>query len=343
MSSSVVPAAAWSCNDSRVDIDSFIAAHRTSWEQLERRVREAERRRLAPDDVDALVADYERVSTHLSIARTTFSDPALTARLTRLVGRARAVVYGSRSGSWRDVARFVTDGFPAAVWRARAQIVASFLLFMVPAVVLAVWLSGSPRALDVAAPEAAREAYVEEDFADYYTSQPAAQFASFVTTNNIRVSIVAFAGGVLLCVPTAVVLAINGLNVGAAAAVFAVAGELPRFFGLILPHGLLELTAVFIAGGAGLRLGWTLIDPGDRPRAQALAAEGRAAVLIVIGLVAVFVGAGMIEGFVTGSALPTWLRVGIGAAVEVAFVGYLLVRGPVAARPPTLAPVAASD
>lgn len=320
-----------------MDIDSFIMHHRSGWERLGHLVAAAEsRRRLPAEQLDELVALYERTSTHLSIARGRYDDPALTADLTRRVGHARAVLYGSRTGTWRDAVRFVTDAFPAAVWHARHAILVSFLLFMVPAVSLAVWLAGSPRALDVAAPEALREAYVQEDFADYYTAQPSAQFASYVTTNNIRVSIFAFAGGILACVPTALVLISNGANGGAAAGVFAAAGELPRFWGLVLPHGLLELTAVFIAGGAGLQLGWTLIDPGDRPRSTALSRVGRQVVTIVVGLVAAFVVAGVVEGFVTGSPLPTWTRVGIGLMVEAAFVGYLLVRGPraAAAAPP---------
>jgi uncharacterized membrane protein SpoIIM required for sporulation len=315
-----------------VDIDGFIARNRDGWDRLGELVAAVERGRpLAAGDVDELISGYERMSTHLSIARTRYDDPALTAELTRRVGRARAAIYGSRTGTWRDAVVFVTHGFPGAVWHARRQIAAAFALFMVPAVAMAVWLASSPRALDVAAPPALREAYVERDFADYYTAQPSAQFATQVTTNNIRVSVLAFAGGVLACVPTAWVLVVNGANGGAAAGLFAAAGQMPRFWGLILPHGLLELTAVFIAGGAGLKLGWTLIDPGDRPRGVALAAEGRRSVAIVVGLVAAFVLAGLVEGFVTGSPLPTWARVGIGVAVEAAFVGYLLLLGPRAA------------
>lgn len=315
-----------------MDIDSFILHHRSDWARLDQLVTAAGgHRRLPADRIDELLVLYERTSTHLSIARGRYDDPSLTADLTRRVGRARAVLYGSRTGTWRDAGRFVTDIFPAAVWHARHAVLVSFLLFMVPAVGLAVWLASSPQALDLAAPEALREAYVQEDFADYYTSQPSAQFASYVTTNNIRVSIFAFAGGILACIPTALVLIANGANGGAAAGLFAAAGELPRFWGLILPHGLLELTAVFIAGGAGLQLGWTLIDPGDRPRSAALADVGRQAVTIVVGLVAAFVVAGVVEGFVTGSPLPTWARVGIGVLVEAAFVGYLVVRGPRAA------------
>jgi hypothetical protein len=123
------------------------------------------------------------------------------------------------------------------------------------------------------------------------------------------------------------VLVLNGANVGVAWGLFLAAGEQARFWGLVLPHGLLELTAVFIAGGAGLRLGWTLVDPGDRPRRAALAAEGRRAVAVLIGLIGVFAVAGLIEGFVTGQPWPTWLRVGIGATTTALFLAYVWVRG----------------
>ena len=316
----------------RVDIDGFIATHRAGWERLAELVAMAEHRSpLSAGEVDELVGGYERASTHLSIARTRYGDQVLTADLTRRVGRARALIYGTPTGTWRDALRFLTHAFPGAVWDARRAIAVSFVLFMAPAMTVAVWLAASPRALEATGNAALREAYVEDDFEQYYRSQPSAQFASYVTTNNIRVSILAFAGGILACVPTALVLISNGANGGAAAGLFAAAGELSRFWGLILPHGLLELTAVFIAGGAGLRLGWTLIAPGDRTRSAALAAEGRRSIVIVVGLVGAFVIAGLVEGFVTGSPLPTWARVGVGVVVEVAFVGYLLRYGPRAA------------
>jgi len=137
----------------------------------------------------------------------------------------------------------------------------------------------------------------------------------------------AFALGILGCVGTFYVLLLNGANLGVAAGLFAAVGQQAKFWGLILPHGMLELTSVFIAGGAGLRLGWTLIDPGDRRRAEALAEEGRRAVVIVLGLVLSFAVAGSIEGFVTGRPWPTALRVGIGALAEAAFLTYVTVCG----------------
>jgi uncharacterized membrane protein SpoIIM required for sporulation len=289
-------------------------------------------RRLDAAELDELVGLYQRVSTHLSIARTTFRDPGLVELLTGLTARAGSVLYGVRPRTWRGALRFVADTFPAAVWHARRFVVVSTLLLVVPAAAVAVWIANSPAALQASAPEALRESYVEEDFEAYYSSLASAEFATFVTTNNIRVGILAFAAGILLCVPTALILVLNGANVGWAAGLFAAAGQQPRFWGLILPHGMLELTAVFIAGAAGLRLGWALVDPGDRRRGQALTEEARRAIVIVIGLVGVFVVAGLIEGFVTGSALPTWVRVGIGLLAEMVFVAYVVVRGSGAAR-----------
>jgi uncharacterized membrane protein SpoIIM required for sporulation len=99
------------------------------------------------------------------------------------------------------------------------------------------------------------------------------------------------------------------------------------FFGLIMPHGLLELTAVFVAAGAGMRLGWQWIDPGPRPRSVALAQEGRAAVTIALGLVVVLAVSGVIEAFVTPSGLPTWARITIGALALVGFLAYVGVYG----------------
>jgi uncharacterized membrane protein SpoIIM required for sporulation len=105
------------------------------------------------------------------------------------------------------------------------------------------------------------------------------------------------------------------------------ADRLDLFLGLITPHGLLELTAVFVAGGAGIRLGWQIISPGRRPRSVALAEEGRATLTIALGLVVVLLVSGVVEAFVTPSPLPTWGRIAIGALVWVAFLAYVVVLG----------------
>lgn len=311
-----------------VDVDRFILRNQAGWARLEQLSSAARTRRgLTPVEVEELVQLYQRTSTHLSHARTERADPALVVRLTRLVAGAGNVLYGARSRSAAGAARFFTTSFPAAVWHIRRMVVASALLLLVPAAVMAVWLANSDAALEASAPDAVRQAYVEDDFEAYYSSSPAGQFATSVTVNNIQVSILAFAAGILVCVVTAYILAFNGANVGVAAGLFAAVGEQPKFWGLILPHGLLELSAVIVAGAAGLAIGWAIIAPGDRTRAEALAAEGRRSAVVVLGLMLAFIVAGTIEGFVTPSGLPTAVRVAVGVTVGAAFWTYALLLG----------------
>jgi len=313
-----------------MDLDRFIVRNAGAWHRLEdltSRARRSGQRAMSSSEVDELVALYQRTSAQLSHARTYYDDPGLTSRLTTLVAAANAAIYGSQPASLRSFARFFTETFPAAVYVNRRFIAAAAALFFVPAIAMGAWLGTSDRALDVAVPREVREAYVQTRFEDYYSSKPASEFSTQVLVNNIWVSFLAFAAGVFLCVGTAFLLANNGYQLGAAAGVFIQAHEAGKFFGLVLPHGLLELTAIVIAGGAGLRLGWTVIAPGDRPRGAALAEEGRRAVVIVLGLMLCFIVAGIIEGFVTPSDLPTSMRVGIGVLVEAAFLFWMVSRG----------------
>ena len=312
-----------------MDVDRFIAMHRPSWDRLAWLAAQRGRRvrGLGPEQVDELVLLYQRTSGHLAHARATFDDPDLDDMLTRVVADANAAIYGTRSAPGHAVVTFFRATFPGAVWRMRWFVFAAAINLFLPALVIGTWFTVSDAALEASGPEAVRTAYIEEDFEAYYSSAPAAEFATEVTVNNIRVAITAYALGVTACLGTFAILGFNGAVVGQAAGLFHAVGEAPRFWGLILPHGLLELSAVVIAGAAGLRLGWTLIDPGDRSRAQAFADEGRRSIPVVLGLVLAFVAAGLIEGFVTGSSLPTVARVGVGVAVEAAFVLYILSYG----------------
>jgi uncharacterized membrane protein SpoIIM required for sporulation len=325
-----VPAAtSRSVADPAVDVDRFITTNQASWSRLEHLTSAASGSgaRLRPAEVDELVQLYQRASTHLSHARTQHADPALVARLTRLVAVSGGVLYSTRRRSLSGMARFFAVSFPAAVWHARRFVAVSALLLLVPAVLVGAWLARSDVALEASAPDAVREAYVEDDFEAYYSSAPASEFATAVTVNNIQVGFLAFASGIFVCVLTAFILVTNGANVGQAAGMFAAVGEQPKFYGLILPHGLLELSAIIVAGGAGLAIGWAIVDPGDRTRTEALGEQGRRSAVIALGLMLAFVVAGTIEGFVTPSGLPTSMRIAIGAAVFVAFWTYVLVLG----------------
>lgn len=312
-----------------MDIDRFIAQNQMTWSRLQHLTGRARSNpgNLTEPELDEMIQLYQRVSTQLSHARTYFHDGALTAQLTATVAAASSVIYGSRPRTFRPIVLFFSATFPTAVWQARRYIgLASALLFL-PALAMMLWLTHSPEALDASASKADREFYADEAFESYYSDQPSALFATEVGTNNVFVSFLAFAGGAAAMVPGVYILVMNGVALGQAGAWMTTEGEATLFWTLIAPHGLLELTSIVVAAGAGLLLGWTLLVPGDRTRADAMAEEGKRAGAIIVGLVACFGVAALIEGFVTGSGLPIEIKVATGVLVWVAFVLYITVLG----------------
>lgn len=316
-----------------MDIDAFIAVHSAEWSRLESLVRRASRAsQLSGAEVDELVSLYQRVATHLSVVQTRSPDPVVVARLSRLVASARAAVVGARVPAWRQLLTFFWVTFPVAVYRARRWWVTTAVVSLLVALALGLWVDTHPGVQRALLPPSDVRQLVNHDFADYYRTHPAHDFAAQVWTNNVWVSAQVLIGGLTLGVLTVFALLQNIVNLGVIGGYMAAAGRTGIFFGLIAPHGVLELTAVFVASGAGLRLGWTIVDPGPRRRADALAAEGRTTVVIALGLIVVLAVSGAIEAFVTPSGLPTWVRVGIGIVVEIVFLGYVWTAGRRAVR-----------
>ncbi|AXE26603.1 stage II sporulation protein M [Streptomyces globosus] len=326
-----------------MDLDVFVTAHRAEWDRLEQLLGRG--RRLTGAEADELVALYQRASTHLSLIQSSTPDAVLTGRLTQLVARARATVTGTRRAGWRDAARFFTSAFPAAVYLSRRWWIPTAVLSTLLGVLIGWWVAMNPEVqASIAAPEELR-AMTEPGggYEAYYSSHPAASFAAQVWTNNAQAAAVCLVAGAFLGLPVLWILFLNMANLGVGLGLMASAGRLDVFLGLILPHGLLELTAVFVAAGTGLRLGWTVIDPGPRTRRAALAEQGRAALGMAVGLAAVLFVSGLIEGFVTPSGLPTWARIAIGVAAEAVFLAYVYVLGGRAARAGEVGDVEAAD
>lgn len=306
-----------------MDLDAFVAAHQPAWQRLEVLSRRAPS---SGAEADELVDLYQEVATHLSMVRSSVPDPQVVAHLSSLLARARARAAGTRTAGWSGVADFFARRFPAALYRTRVWWLTVMLASYAVAAVMVWWLLRHPQVESALLDPREVKELVHNDFAGYYRESAASHFAAQVWTNNAWVAAVCVAAGVL-GVPVVYMLFQNIANLALIGSIMIHHGRAGLFFGLILPHGLLELTAVFVAAGVGLRLFWAWVAPGDRPRSQSLAAEGRAAGGVVMGLAVVLLVSGIIEAFVTPSPLPTWARVGIGVLAEAAFLVYVFVPG----------------
>lgn len=309
-----------------MDLDAFSALRQPTWARLD----ELSRRRVRDGaEADELVRLYQAVATDLSTVRSSAPDPDTVARLSQLLARARSAIAGSHEPAWRDARRFLVVSLPAALYRIRWWTVAVTAGFLALAVVAGWWVATDPGALAAMGTPTERQQYVDEAFASYY--DPGIGFAGVVWTNNAWIAAVCIGIGISGVGPL-YVLVQNAVSVGATGGMMAAHGSLDVFLTLIAPHGLLELTSIFVAGAAGLRLCWTWIAPGGRPRARALAEEGRSLVTVAIGLVGTLALSGLVEGFVTGSTLAWWLKIAIGAVALAAFWTYTIVLGRRAAR-----------
>ncbi|MFF4345681.1 stage II sporulation protein M [Kitasatospora sp. NPDC001540] len=325
-----------------MDLDVFVAAHQAEWHRLEVL---SSRRRLTGEESDELITLYQRATSHLAQVQAAAPHPGIEGRLTTLVVRGRNAVAGARASSWRDAARYFTTSFPAILYRARRWWLTVGAVSFLLSAVIAWWIGTHPEIVRSLISPEQYEQFTKPggEFETYYTEHPSANFAAQVWTNNAWVAAQCLISAVLLGIPVLYILLENVLNLGFGVGAMASADHLQLFLGLLIPHGLLEMTAIFVAGGLSLRLGWTVVDPGPRTRAVALAEEGRAVIGSVIGLTAVLMVTGFIEGFVTGSALPDWLRIGMGLLVEALFLLYALVLGKRAAATGEIGDVEAAD
>lgn len=307
-----------------VDLDSYIASHRGEWQALDSAVTRSYRVAPAGDDVTEMIRLYLRASSHLAEVRSRYHDPALIDHLNGLIVRAHAAIYGTEARSPRAALALFGSRYREAIRRTARQILVVAALLFGSALVTGLWVATSAEARVGLLPPAARDAVARADGSPASIDLGSAEMSTFIFQNNVQVAFLAFALGITLGIGTIVVIVQNGVLLGLLAGATQAAGKADIFWALVLPHGFLELTAICIAGGAGLRIGWALVDPGDRYRLTALREEANDAVLVVIGVIPAFAAAALIEGFVTGRTGMPIVEVVLGAAVAAAYVTFLV-------------------
>ncbi|MDT0156779.1 stage II sporulation protein M [Microbacterium sp. ARD32] len=309
-----------------MDADALADARRPEWERLDELSRS---RHLTGAEINELIVRYRAASADLAELKTSVGDTPQGAYLSTILAAARLRFTGASENIVAQAARFFTRQLPAALHRLRWTTAVIAVVFVLIVLISGAWISADPARVATLGAPAALAQYAEHDFVDYY--EPMASFAGMVWSNNAWIALQCVLFGVTGVWPVWVIMQ-NAIGLGQAAAIMAAHDRLDVMLLHILPHGMLELTAIFIAAAAGLHIFWAWAVPGPRTRSQSLAAGGRSLATVAMGLVFALLLSGLVEGFVTGSALPWPVKIGIGALALGCVLFYMLVIGARAAR-----------
>lgn len=312
--------------------DRFIEKHKTSWERLEDLLKlldSTSLRRLHREEVRELGRIYRRTASDLAIARAESRDPRLINYLNSLVIRAHGRIYQANAQGGSRVKAFFTRDFPQAFRRTWRYTAVAFGVFALFSVIGFVGTKVDPEFSELmGVPPAWREMNIETRNHWWETLNQANQVgASAILTNNIQVTIYTFAFGATFGLGTLYYLAVNGGNIASVLALTYGAGFGNDLVTFMVGHGVIELSCIFIAGGAGLLIGSALIMPGDLSRADALKSRGKDAVVLMMGVALLLVVAGTIEGFISPAPIRPAIKFSIGALTGLAMYSYLLLAG----------------
>jgi uncharacterized membrane protein SpoIIM required for sporulation len=308
---------------------AFVEKRSPSWERLDALATKAGRkgvRGLGAAGAGELGRLYRATTSDLSYARGRGFDPALVEYLNRLTARAHAYVYGgsAQTGGAR-IAAFYRETFPREFRRSLPYVAICTAITVAFAVVAYAVIRAHPAAAysllpPGLVPDEIRKSLHDSNFAIDRDFAPAMSAA--VITNNIRVAIAAFAGSITLGALTVYIIAYNGLMLGGMGALFTNAGFGYDFWATVAPHGAIELTAIQIAGAAGLLIAAGVLYPGRLRRREAIVRNARRAGTLIAGVASMLVVAGTIEGFISPQRWPPDVRVAFGALTGVALVLY---------------------
>ena len=290
-------------------------------------------RALSRQELQELGVLYRQIAADLATVREDPSSARFATSLNRLLARAHHTIYSSDRPAASRLAQLFLQTFPGTFRALRSQVLASLALLLVGGAVGVVLTLRDPDFTSrILGPEMVDTINRHEMWTHSIVAmKPAA--SSLIMTNNIGVTFAAFSGGIVGGLGTVYIMAFNGLLLGVVGAACAVAGMSVPLWSFVAPHGALELPAIVLSGAAGLRLGQGVLFPGFLPRRASVARAGAEAVTLVIGCVPILVVAGVIEAFVSPTALAVPLKFGMGAALFVLLAWYLIGFGRPDTRP----------
>lgn len=311
--------------------ERFVTERKQAWQRLEHLLGRLDRsslRRLHREEVRELGRIYRRTASDLAIARAESRDPRLVNYLNSLVIRAHGRIYRADAEGGRRLREFFTKGFPRTFRRTWRYTALAFSVFLIFALVgyLGTW--NDPEFSELMGVPSSMRFNISSGLRWWLGLNDANQIGSSqIMTNNIQVMFFAFAFGALLGIGTLYVMALNGGLVAAVLALVYQAGYGHELTAFMVGHGVIELSCIFLAGGAGLLVGSAMLLPGDLSRADALKTRGLEAIRLIMGCVPILVIAGIIEGFISPAPINPAIKYGIGIMTGIALYSYLLLAG----------------
>ncbi len=314
-------------------LHAFVAGRRDRWAQLEamfQRGRRGRLRDIPASELERFGRLYREAASDLALARRDFPDEDIATYLNDLCARAHPMLYRSRPARPGHLLRWFALGIPRAFRERRVYVLLSLGLLL--AGVVAGWLAVDLRP-DLRASLVPQSGFDQLARGQVSALPSAPLLGTVIITNNIKVAAVCFLGGALLGVPTALILAANGWMLGTIAAAVHQGGYDLAFWSLIVPHGVLELSIIVIAGATGLYVGDAILRPGLLSRGEAFSRAALGSLGLAAGTASLLIVAGTLEAYVSPSALPAPVKVLIGAVVGGGLYSWLLLAGRRRARP----------
>ncbi|SHG00045.1 stage II sporulation protein M [Ornithinibacillus halophilus] len=305
----------------------FVKRNREDWKQLEEYINTLGKKRkgIPGNNIDAFNRLYQKAAQNLSYSQTYFPDEDVTIYLNELVAKSHNLLYKDQVSSFQQIRYFFSTKFIGLLLEQWKAVVIAMVLFALGGLASFLSVMDDPLHLYSILPAELSQGVDPEQLGANHDSIDSSFMSAQIMTNNIQVAFLAFAGGITFGLLTVYLLIYNGFIIGALAALFWHYDMTYEFWAYIVPHGMIELTAIFIAGGAGLLMGYKLFVPGKYSRGFQLKEQSKRSVQLLLGTIPLFILAGIIEGFITPSDLSLEAKYAVALITVIGLVLYMVV------------------
>jgi len=310
-----------------MNVKQFVKMHREEWKQLEQLVIKMSKRRnaITGDTITQYHQLYQKTAQNLSYSQTYFPNDEVTGYLNGLVSKSHNLLYKDQISSFKQIRHFFSTTFIGLLVEQWKFVVAAMILFLVGAVGSFIAVVNDPLNIYAILPAEITQGVNPDQLGKGDGAVDSSLMSASIMTNNIKVAIFAFAGGITFGLVTVYLLIYNGIIIGTLAALFWHHEKSYDFWAYIVPHGMIELTAIFIAGGAGLLMGYKLFVPGHYTRGYQLKHHAKRSVQLLLGTIPLFIIAGVIEGFITPADISLEAKYIVAFLTVVGLVLYVVI------------------